>query len=229
MPDNLETNVITDDIKNDSMPNQCENTGGKKKWSKLCPKCGKEQVYFLLKNYNKAIKLNRQCRNCMFGSVEYKIKHKINSSNMWKDEIHINKLQQIHNSEEYKRKRRIISQKILNIRFGKGNLANVSKKASEFINYINKTNNWNLQHAFNGGEYEIGGYSLDGYDKEKNIVLEYDEPYHYDIFGKLREKDIIRQKNIINELNPFEFWRYDEKRNKLYNILDKKETTCHKV
>ena len=34
------------------------------------------------------------------------------------------------------------------------------------------------QYEFNGGEIVVSGYSLDGYDKEKNIVFEYDEPKH---------------------------------------------------
>jgi len=54
-----------------------------------------------------------------------------------------------------------------------------------------------LQHAENGGEYCIKelGYWVDGYSKEKNIVIEIDEKHHY-IDGKLREKDIYRQEEI---------------------------------
>jgi hypothetical protein len=54
-------------------------------FTKLCPKCGKEQIYKKVSNYNKAVKLNRQCRKCMFGSDEYKSKHRTNTSKMWMD------------------------------------------------------------------------------------------------------------------------------------------------
>jgi hypothetical protein len=55
-----------------------------------------------------------------------------------------------------------------------------------------------LQHAENGGEFYIKelGYWVDGYSKEKNIVIEYDEPHHYNSNGELREKDKIRQQEI---------------------------------
>jgi predicted RNA-binding Zn-ribbon protein involved in translation (DUF1610 family) len=51
-----------------------------------------------------------------------------------------------------------------------------------------------LQHAENGGEFFISelGYWVDGYSKEKNIVIEYYEPFH----SKQIEKDLKRQKEI---------------------------------
>jgi hypothetical protein len=55
-----------------------------------------------------------------------------------------------------------------------------------------------LQHAENGGEYHIKdlGYWVDGYSKEKNIVIEIDEQHHFNKDGSLKEKDIIRQREI---------------------------------
>lgn len=94
-----------------------------------------------------------------------------------------------------------------------------NKNSIPFINSLNIKNNWNLQHAENGGEFRCLGYFLDGYDKEKNIAFEYDEPFHYeDVYNnKLRRKDIIRQNNLINELQ-CEFWRYNEKIKLLYRV-----------
>ena len=40
---------------------------------------------------------------------------------------------------------------------------------------------------------------MDGYDKEKNVVIEFDESHHY-INENLVEKDILRQVEIINFL-----------------------------
>lgn len=51
-----------------------------------------------------------------------------------------------------------------------------------------------LQHAENGGEFHIKelGYFVDGYSKEKNIVIEYYEKHHQ----RQKEKDERRQKEI---------------------------------
>ena len=94
-----------------------------------------------------------------------------------------------------------------------------NKSACTFINQLNEQNHWNLQHAENGGEIEICGYFLDGYDKELNIAFEYDEPKHYkDIYNNiLREKDIKRQQKIISELN-CTLYRYNEKLKLLYKV-----------
>lgn len=61
------------------------------------------------------------------------------------------------------------------------------------------------------------GYFVDAYDKDKNIVIEYDEPYHYkDVeHNILCEDDLKRQKEIIDCLH-CEFWRYNEKTKTLW-------------
>ena len=77
-----------------------------------------------------------------------------------------------------------------------------SKKSIEYIQNLNEVNNWNLQHAENGGEYEVGGYFLDGYDKELNIAFEYDEKKHYSDPANniLSDRDIERQEFIIKKI-----------------------------
>lgn len=74
----------------------------------------------------------------------------------------------------------------------------------------------NIQHAMNGGEYHIKdlGYWLDGYDKENNIVYEFDESYHFNFDGELKEKDKIRQQEIEKYLN-CEFVRIKETKKSL--------------
>lgn len=68
-----------------------------------------------------------------------------------------------------------------------------------------------LQHAENGGEYCVRelGYWVDGYSKEQNVVIEYDERHHFDENGNLRERDVIRQ-NEIQQLLGCEFIRIKE-------------------
>ena len=97
--------------------------------------------------------------------------------------------------------------------------ARYNKKACKYIDELNIKNNWNLQHAENGGEFSVCGYFVDGYDKELNIVFEYDEPSHYiDCENNiLKQKDINRQ-NIIKEYLKCRFVRYNSKMNILYEI-----------
>lgn len=94
---------------------------------------------------------------------------------------------------------------------------NYNEKACKFIDELNIKNNWHLQYAMNGGEYKIGPYHVDGYDKVLNIVFEYDEKQskHTQIKGILRDK--CRQAYIIEKLD-CEFWRYSEKDNLLYKV-----------
>lgn len=97
--------------------------------------------------------------------------------------------------------------------------SNYSKRGCEYINKLNEENHWNLQHAENGGEFEVDGYLLDGYDKELNIAFEYDEKGHYaDVRNNiLKDRDIERQNYIIEKLH-CEFWRYNEKLKLLYKV-----------
>lgn len=92
--------------------------------------------------------------------------------------------------------------------------------ACKFIDELNKSNGWNLQHAGNGGEVQVYGYLLDGFDSKRGIVFEYDEPRHH--LKKKKEKDRIRQNDIFQHFasanKSIEFWRYDERYEKLYRV-----------
>lgn len=85
-----------------------------------------------------------------------------------------------------------------------------NKNACKLFDKISEEKNIHIQHAMNGGEYYIKelGYWLDGYDKDNNVVYEYDEKRHFSN-GKLKEKDVIRQEEITNFLR-CEFIRIKE-------------------
>lgn len=101
------------------------------------------------------------------------------------------------------------------------NRANYSITGCEYIDKLNEQKGWHLQHALNGGEVIIAGYYVDGYDKENNIVFEYDEPRHYeDVYNNiLKDKDIERQNYIIQKLH-CKFYRYNERLNLLYEVTN---------
>ena len=94
---------------------------------------------------------------------------------------------------------------------------NFNSYACTYFDSLNVQNNWNLQHALNGGEIRVIGYSLDAYDKERNIVVEYDEPAHYNNVGQLKQKDVLRQERIITHLG-CKFFRYNERTKELYEV-----------
>jgi len=125
-----------------------------------------------------------------------------------------NKIKGIKRSEETKQMLREIRAKQI-IDMGGGPMYN--PKACEYLDKLNTKNGWKLQHALNGGEYSFLGYFVDGYDKEKNIVVEYDEPKHQ--YQKWKIKDIERQKRILEYLK-CQFYRYDEKNNYFYKLAD---------
>ena len=73
-----------------------------------------------------------------------------------------------------------------------------SKKAIIAIEEYGKKYGYNFQHAENGGEFKIEklGYWVDGYDKDKNVVIEYYEKYH----TKQKDKDEQRKREIVKFL-----------------------------
>src|ERR1035437_1366761 len=98
-------------------------------------------------------------------------------------------------------------------RFGKA----VDKGQVELINKWNKLGfNFDINYKLHTNDVL---YFLDGYDKKRNVVLEYDSKYHNTARQSVR--DLIRQNNIINILKPNKFWRYDAVNKQCKNILEK--------
>ena len=122
-----------------------------------------------------------------------------------------------HHSEETKRKmsdsklgdnnpskRETVKTKLRKIRTEQlqnaGSTANYNPLACELFDKINQVMNLDGVHALNGGEYVVNGYWLDYYDSKHNLVIEYDEPFHYNN-GILRNRDIYRENVIKDTLN----------------------------
>ncbi len=90
-----------------------------------------------------------------------------------------------------------------------------NKKSIFHIDKYGKENGYSFQHAENGGEYSIKelGYWVDGYDINKNIVIEFDEKYH----NKQILKDNERQNEIIEYLK-CDFIRLNEDGKEILNL-----------
>lgn len=89
---------------------------------------------------------------------------------------------------------------------------NFNVQACEFIDTYGKSNGFNFQHALNGGERIISGYSVDGYDEHKNIIFEYDEPHHE--LNSVKQQDILRNLRLLSL--GFKIIRYSKKFDKIY-------------
>lgn len=103
---------------------------------------------------------------------------------------------------------------------GIGGMVSYNPNACVFMDRLNEERGWNLIHALNGGEKMVEGFFLDGYDEQRKIAFEYDEPKHHTLAQQKR--DSIKRNVIVKYLSPMEFWRYDEKNKTLYNSLEAK-------
>ena len=121
-------------------------------------------------------------------------------------------------SEETKLKLRLITIEHLKksgVKFGCDGASNFNPCACKFIEKWNQIFGWEIRHAQNGGEVEVYGYFVDGYDEKRNIIVEYDEPQHYKGDGTLKSKDLVRQNRLITTATPTKFLRYNEKQSVL--------------
>jgi hypothetical protein len=75
-------------------------------------------------------------------------------------------------------------------------MPNFNKNACRIIDEYGNEYGYRFQHALNGGEIRVIGYSLDGYDKKKNVVIEYYENAH----KKRWRRDLIRKRRIVKHL-----------------------------
>lgn len=80
---------------------------------------------------------------------------------------------------------------------------NYNPKACKIIDEYGEKHGYDFQHAENEGEHYIEniGCWVDGYDEEANVVVEvYEKHCHYRA-GNLKDKDKLREKLIIEELD----------------------------
>lgn len=184
----------------------------KNKCIRNCPKCKKKIQYSDYRTYWNACKHNCICKSCSKIGNPSRSGQRCSKQHKLKLSI-IHKGRIISNTSKYKMRlaaiKRMKDKGILTYR-------NFNKNACRFFDELNKERGWELQHALNGGEVEVYGYFLDAYDKNKNLVVEYDEPSHDR--PCIKKKDKIRQNNIINYLK-CKFYRYKEAENKLIKVV----------
>lgn len=167
---------------------------------KNCPDCGVQQTYSNRSDLTSAIKNNAKCRDCAWNDKigkprsEETIK-KISLSRKGTPAWNSGKSGLC--SAETRNKMRLSALARLERNHGQIK-PNYSPTACKIIEEYGEKNGYNFQHAENGGEFYISelGYWVDGYDKEKNVVIEYYEKHH----GRTKERDRQRQHEITNHL-----------------------------
>merc|ERR1712147_236665 len=100
--------------------------------------------------------------------------------------------------------------------------ARYSQQSIQWLNYMSKSENINIQHAENGGEYRINNFKVDGYDRANNTVYEFHGCFWHGHLchlnadlkkwekNKQREKDIkaagynLSQLQVVNGVKKFE-------------------------
>jgi hypothetical protein len=223
-----------------------ENDITEKKWTRNCPKCDKVLNYANKHSYLWATRNTKQCKPCgmlnntngkgnagkqhseedvrkqrerMIGNTYGKGKPKPDS---WKVKISEkykglgNPFYGKNHTEEFKEKRKQNWNHFIEKYGRSAGRPRHNPKACVYFNQLNELMGWDGHHAQYGGEKQVGKYFVDYYDPDKNIVVEYDEPFHERPSRK--EKDIIRQNYIIRELN-CKFYRYSEKNDMLYEVF----------
>jgi hypothetical protein len=189
------------------------------KYFKNCSSCN-DIIYFCNKyGLLDSIDENRECAKCC----------KTGNKNPQFGRIYTEKEKQkfgelVKNSEKYQMyhksgKSAEISRNMILNRISKfGNPIGFNKNACKFFDTLNKKLKWKGKHALNNDtkmEHKVLGYLLDYYEPNLNLVIEWDEERHYYRDGSLKEKDLIRQKNLINHLN-CKFYRIREKTYDVY-------------
>lgn len=180
--------------------------------NRICPSCKNKIEYKSYKVFWKAKKHNSTCRPCFYKSL---IGH--THSELTKRKIgESNKISLIGNIPPNKGVKMSKKQKILLSQTHKGIKHSEDTKRKHRINMLKRLEkynippnedigareffcDWNKNHHsdFKPKRFFDIGYDADGYDEILHSWIEFDPPHHYYVDGSLKDKDIIRQNNII--------------------------------
>ena len=178
-----------------------------------CPDCNTLIKYDNISNKQRADKKNAPCEKCQ----GEKLSENTRGVRLTKEERDKQKKEQmIRNIPLTKEKLRLVRIKQIKNNGG-AHFPNFNKNACLYFDKLNEEKGWKLQHALNGGEIQIGGYFLDAYDKNNNIIIEYDELKHK-IDKRRYKKDREKEKYLIEKLQ-CKFYRYLEYECRLIEIL----------
>ncbi len=207
------------------------------KWCKRCPACnreviGKDGSVTTKFNVSHSIIKGQICHSCIkIGKPTWASLNKEEFGKQHSGENH--PMYGRHHTDEVKQKQRerMKGRKLLDVTKEKLKLSNMEawknpEIRKKYVNALARTKwlkvrmdvgqekfieKWN-RLGFNfqpNYQVRVGDdlFYVDGYDVEKNVVLEFDSIYH-NRWGQ-KQKDLERQRKIIKMLNPKRFWRYN--------------------
>ncbi len=196
-------------------------------YKRKCPICKIEILYtgsrFSLYNLNKAECRGDLCRSCA---------QKKNPNKFWKGK---ERSKETKDKISKKQKGRVLSNDIRkNMSIGQKKSWQNEEVKKKYYDALSKTkwirvrsdigqleliNKWNKLGFNFEPNYQIKTdknlFYVDGYDKEKNVVLEYDSKYH----KRQKEKDLVRQNKIIEIIKPKKFRRYNSDTKQIKNVI----------
>ena len=207
-----------------------------------CPKCGKLVYHTTDHILKQSIKQNRLCKKCSNALTNEK-KKGIPLSKAFRRKISICKTgvkhsesHRLNESKSQKKRYENSSERVKTSILVKNAMhrQDVRKKhitalsETKFLGkpvdrgQVDMLNKWNRLGFDFQVNYQIKTdldlFYIDGYDKEKNVVMEYDSKYHF--YRGQQEKDLIRQNKIIDILKPRKFWRYNAVDKLFNNVLE---------
>lgn len=172
----------------------------KKIYVRDCPSCGNAIKTKDRRKYLNAVRQRILCRSCnsfnRYGLNKLPNVEFINGNRMFfrlcpscNEKVYNKSMAHIRLS--IKRKTTCVSCTMAKTKFI---FPNYNPTACKLIDEYGAQNGYNFQHAENGGEFLVPTtrYFVDGYDKQKNVVIEIDESHHkYQL-----EKDVEREQTI---------------------------------
>jgi hypothetical protein len=203
-------------------------------YKRNCPKCNKLQVYKFYNSLYKATKGNKLCKSCCRIGEKFSSEHKKKLSER---KIGTKQTMNARLKNSNTQRQRYLDPAVRKMTSETTRIAlhrpDIRKKHIESMIKVNLLGNstdigcnellnkWNRLGFIFEPNYQVHTDDflcyLDGYDKEKNIVMEYDSKYHQKPSQK--ERDLVRQEKIINVLHPKKFWRYNAVNKQWTNVV----------
>jgi len=208
-------NIVKSEILND---NVIKNDSG---YSVKCFICNNYRILKTRENVRRALKYNRNCNSCTRSIIQTGK----NLGERCKLSMSLSQKRRYANVEERKKTSYSVKKAMHVPEIRKKHIQALTKSRwlgmSVDLGQIDFINKWNRLGFHFEPNYQIHTENflcyLDGYDKEKNVVLEYDSLYHSK--NNQKQKDLVRQQKIVEILKPKRFWRYNLKSKSIKNVL----------
>lgn len=185
-------------------------------YNKLASKFSEEGTNKLIKKFDEYLTRTREAHSSHYASIistitgtggvtqsiekwNKKMQEQKEKTEMYKDSIF--EESQIERIRE-KNKAKLLSKK--------GVVINDNHFASKFFCYFNKRLDKKGQYTEKGGERAVfyarkKCYLLDYINDYLKLIIEWNEPHHYDVNGDLSEYDVVRQKRVMKCYSDYDY------------------------